>query len=85
MLKQSNNLLFLTGILLLNFSPVDLGKTDKQLLQIVYSPSFSPGDLDLILKGQVRHGLIDQLGTDIKVRKKKMKLLKGLFRLFLMN
>ena len=67
MLKQSNYLLFLTGILILNFSPVDLGKTNKQLLQIVDSPSFSSGDLDLVLKGQVRHGLIDQLGTNIKV------------------
>ena len=67
MLKQSNYLLFLTGILILNFSPVDLGKTNQQLLQIVDSPSFSSGDLDLVLKGQVRHGLIDQLGTNIKV------------------
>lgn len=85
MLKQSNDLLFLAGILILNFSPVDLGKTDEQLLQVVDPPSFSPCNLDLVLKSQVGHGLIDQLGTNIKVRQKKMKLLKGLFRLFLMN
>lgn len=86
LLHDQQHLLFLTILLTINLSPVKLSNTYQDVLEVL-QPILARilFNLQQIKEDKVSHRLIDKFRANFKFSEEGMKMLEGLFWIFLMH
>ena len=86
MLHYQQHFLLLTILFAVDLPPVELSNAYQDVLEVFQSilAGIILG-LQQIKEDKVRHGLIDKFGADLLLSEKGMKVLEGLFWIFLMH